>query len=240
VEKLAHVQQETAHVQQETAHKKFCHSRCSSTSTDVPDEASLLQEQQKQKNRKTRIRGKAAVQLPADEWTTICFRNVPNTYSSENVMELLDANGFKDSYNFIYVPHDFRRLPLLANLGYFFANFVTHDVALRALDRFDGFKEWGTEWQLESHKVLAPVWASRTQGLQACAESYQRSPVMHQDVPIECKPLMIEHGKAHQLMAGKGVRQPRCKIQTHFDNNSHGHATASCYGHLTTDALEQA
>ena len=35
-------------------------------------------------------------------------------------------------------------------VGYFFVNFVSHDVAVEALEKMDGFK-----WSAESGKVLA-------------------------------------------------------------------------------------
>jgi len=153
-------------------------------------------------------------------------------------MELLDANGLKGLYDFIYVPQDFKRLPVLANIGYFFTNFVTHDVALRAWQKLDGFKAW----EPESPKVLAPCWATRTQGLKACIESYRNSPVMHQDIPIECKPLVIENGKIIQLTpTRRRVRPPRFKTLTpRVDQNYRGHDTAGGYGQLTASALESA
>jgi hypothetical protein len=162
------------------------------------------------------------------EKSTVCFRNVPNTYNGTMVMDLMDANGFKDSYDFIYVPHDFKRLPVLANLGYFFTNFVTHDVALRAWEKFDGFKEWETE----SEKVLAPCWATKTQGLEACIDSYRDSPIMHQDVPLECKPFVVMGGKARQLIPSRSLRvkQPRLKTATpQTDHDYHGHSTTNTW-----------
>jgi hypothetical protein len=177
--------------------------------------------------------------VPWIQLTTICFRNVPNTYSGKNFMELLDVHGFKDGYDFMYVPHDFKRLPVLVNVGYFFANFVTHDVALRAWEKFDGFKEWETE----SDKVLSPSWATRTQGLEACIDSYQNNPVMHPDVPLECKPFTIESGKAVQLIPNKRVRKARLKTATpRVAHDYHGHSTANAWvedaHHLTANAPE--
>jgi len=147
-------------------------------------------------------------------------------------VNLLDVNGFKDDYNFIYVPHDFKRLPVLANLGYIFVNFASREAALRAWEKFDGFKDW----EPASHKVLAPSWATQTQGLQACIEKYQKSPVMHEDVPIECKPLLIENGKAAPLAPGKHhIKAPRLKTITHWVTP---HAYQAYHGHATVSAPE--
>jgi len=144
-----------------------------------------------------------------DEPTTICFRNIPNDYSGKMVVELLDSNGFTDTYNFIYVPHDFKRLPTLVNVGYFFVNFVTHDLALRAWEAFDGFHKW----TLHSSKVLVASWATKTQGYRACVLRYQDSSVMHQDVPFECRPMFFESGKAvHQIPTKCSSNQSPFKI----------------------------
>jgi len=111
------------------------------------------------------------------------------------ILELLDGNGFKKSYNFVYVPHDFKRLPMLVNVGYFFINFTTHGVAVQAWDKLDGFKAW----RLESNKVLRASWAAKTQGLAACIHRYKDSPVLRQDMPFECKPMRFENGQVVQF-----------------------------------------
>lgn len=140
--------------------------------------------------------------------TTICFQNIPNSYSSKMVCEMFDRRGFKDRYDFLYVPHDFKRLPALVNLGYFFVNFLNHEVALRAWERFVGFREW----LMVSDKILAAKWATRTQGQQACIERFRNSPVMHQNVPAECKPVLIENGVAFHLAPTKtNLKMPRFK-----------------------------
>jgi len=142
------------------------------------------------------------------EATTICFKNIPNSYTRKMISELFDTNGFKGMYDFIYVPHDFTRLPALANLGYFFVNFTSHECALRAWEKFVGFKEWLTE----SDKVMAATWASTTQGKTACIERFQNSPVMHEHVPPECKPVLIENNTVvHLTPTKKFIKRPRLK-----------------------------
>jgi hypothetical protein len=117
--------------------------------------------------------------------TTICFRNVPNDYSHKEVVELLQQVLPPDSYDFVYVPHDWNRLPRLVNTGFFFVNFVDHNTALHAwmlLDNFQG-------WNVRSWKVLKATWAN-VQGLAGNIRRYQNSPVMKWRVPVECKPLV--------------------------------------------------
>ena len=44
----------------------------------------------------------------------VMLRNVPNDYTREMLLELLDSQGFAGRYNFAYLPCDFYRD---ANLG---------------------------------------------------------------------------------------------------------------------------
>lgn len=63
-----------------------------------------------------------------------------------------------------------------------------------------------------SDKILAAKWATRTQGLQTCIERFKNSPVMHKDVPSDCKPVLIENGVAVHLSPTKtNLKQPRFK-----------------------------
>jgi hypothetical protein len=52
--------------------------------------------------RKSRQHG----EITKSSTTTVCFQNLPNDYSTKMCLELLDENGFKDRYDFIYV-HSF-------------------------------------------------------------------------------------------------------------------------------------
>ena len=45
----------------------------------------------------------------ASDRTTVMLRNVPNNYTREMFLALLDDNGFAGRYDFVYLPCDFRR-----------------------------------------------------------------------------------------------------------------------------------
>jgi hypothetical protein len=57
--------------------------------------------------------------------TTVMVRNIPNNYTGEMLLELIDSEGFASSYDFLYLPMDFGRQ---ANLGYAFVNLVNPEV----------------------------------------------------------------------------------------------------------------
>jgi hypothetical protein len=169
------------------------------------------------------------------EPTTIFFRNVPNNCSGKKILELLNNNGFRDSYDFVYVPHDFKRLPQLVTLGYFFVNFVSHDVAQKALDQLVGFKDWESP---ESTKVLDASWATQTQGFKQCVKRYRNCPVMHETVPEECKPMAFENGVPVLLAASKKkIKQPRFKKGYLVDGKSTPEAPAGALDDNDTQAI---
>jgi len=178
--------------------------------------------------------GRRVNRQPTSEPTTIFFRNVPNNCNGEKILELLNNNGLKDTYNFVYVPHDFKRLPQLVTLGYFFVNFVSHEFALMALDKLVGFKEWES---LESTKVLDASWAKQPQGLKACIKRYRNCPVMHETVPDECKPMTFENGVLVPLAASKKkIKQPRFKKGYLVDGKSISEAPAGALDNADTTA----
>merc|ERR1719507_2334427 len=103
------------------------------------------------------------------------------------VLDLLDAHGFAGCYDFVYYPIDFKRK---AGLGYAFLNMVAHSEARRVSVCLHGF----SRWHYRSAKVLEVTWGTPLQGLAAHIHRYRNSPVMHEDVPDEFKPLMFRDG----------------------------------------------
>jgi len=133
------------------------------------------------------------------------------------LLELLDSNGFEGSYDFIYVPHSFKRLPALVNLGNFFVNFASHEVASLASARLVGFKDWVKH----SDKVMDATWAATTQGQKACIERFQNSRVNGDSVPLECKPMILEiattqNNSQVETVEDEANNDPMCRLNT-FD-----------------------
>merc|ERR1711904_185985 len=72
-------------------------------------------------------------------YTTIMLRNLPNDYTRDMLLELLDLEGFIGGYDFLYLPMDFKKQ---SNLGYAFVNLLTHEDALDAWNRLQGYQNW--------------------------------------------------------------------------------------------------
>lgn len=88
--------------------------------------------------------------------TTLMIRNLPNKYQASDVMKLLKSVGLEASFDFLYVPLDFRNA---ANLGYAFINMVEPKDTLALFEAFAG-KRWDEKG---SKKVCEIKWA-RLQG----------------------------------------------------------------------------
>jgi len=150
----------------------------------------------------------------SEEWrTTVMIRNMPNNYTRDMLLELVDSMGFAGSYDFAYLPIDFQSQ---AGLGYAFLNFVSVADALRCFSDFDGF----SNWKVPSEKVCTVTWSSPTQGLEAHIDRYRNSPVMHYSLTEDWKPILLQQGrrvpfplptkaiktpKDHQLPSGKNA-----------------------------------
>jgi hypothetical protein len=120
--------------------------------------------------------------------TTVMLRNLPNDYTRAALLELMDQRGFPLKYDFVYLPIDFK---FQAGLGYAFVNFVSPQDAQRCWEVFEGFQDWG----LKTSKTCSVTWGDPLQGLEAYITRYRDSPVMHNDVPDEWKPVLFKDGR---------------------------------------------
>lgn len=147
-------------------------------------------------------------QVPDNERTTLMIRNLPKEYSRDMLLELLDAEGFSGTYNFVYMPMDFEKD---VSFSYAFVNFVTHEGADKVRDHLQGF----THWCLKSPKICDAAWSGPHQGYMAHIDRFRNSPVMHEDVPDKYKPTVYEGGVRVAFPAAtKRIRKPRMRHQT--------------------------
>lgn len=141
----------------------------------------------------------------AGSQTTVMLRNLPEVYSRNMLVSLLDRHGFKGKYDFVYMPMNFRTK---ASFGYAFVNFVMPGDAQCCHTEFQGF----TTWDVASQKVCDVSWSNMHQGLAAHIERYRNSPVMHESVPDEYKPAV--YAKGHRAVfpgPTKKLRIPRIR-----------------------------
>mmetsp|Transcript_50754 Transcript_50754/g.91128 ORF Transcript_50754/g.91128 Transcript_50754/m.91128 type:complete len:233 (-) Transcript_50754:185-883(-) len=144
---------------------------------------------------------------PANGRTTVMLRNVPSTYTRAMLMNLLDTEGFAGTYDFLYLPIHFSSN---SGFGYAFINFVNTEVTVQFWAHFDNFTRWG----IESDKVAEVTWSWKHQGLAEHVERYRNSPVVHDSMPDECKPIILENGvRVPFPPPTKRVQQPRLRAK---------------------------
>jgi len=122
-----------------------------------------------------------------EDYTTLMLRNLPNNYTREMLVDLLEAEGFRRCFDFLYVPIDFEKC---SGLGYAFVNFVAHEDAVRAMNVLENFDDW----KVPSQKVLRLSWSLPLQGWAANVARYRNGVVMHPEVPQRFKPMVFEDG----------------------------------------------
>ena len=180
--------------------------------------------------------------VPMEECTTVMLRNLPNNYTREMLLAMLDNEGFQAQYDFLYLPMDFQRR---ACMGYAFINLVDPAHVPRFWSTFSGF----TRWAIPSKKVCRVSLSGPHQGLQAHVERYRNSPVMHETVPDEYKPMVLQDGvRVAFPKPSKSSRPPRNR-QSHRGNRHqsphgrggapHGKAAASRRRRPATNAPRQ-
>lgn len=120
---------------------------------------------------------KKSSRTPKAPRTTTVLRNLPVGCTRASLLAILDANGLRGAYDFVYLPFDF---DTGAMFGYAFVNWTSHEVALRV-------------WQ--QLPLFEVSWSDPYQGLDAHLKRYTNSSVMHGSVPDERKPILFFAGE---------------------------------------------
>ncbi len=97
--------------------------------------------------------------------TTLMIRNIPNRYQAAEVMSLLKSVGLENSYDFLYVPLDFRNA---ANLGYAFINMLSPADTLTLHGKFNGKR-----WDDRNSKKVCEITYARVQGRTPLIEHFK-------------------------------------------------------------------
>jgi len=119
--------------------------------------------------------------------TTLVLRNIPESFTRCKLEELLNANGFANCFDFLYLPAD---LKTGACFGYAFINMVTPSHARSFLKRFTDFQDW----PMPSSKRAVVHVNERLQSLAELIERYRNSPMMHPSVPHVLRPTLYCNG----------------------------------------------
>jgi len=110
--------------------------------------------------------------------TTLVLRKLPKDVTRISVLEMLDTAGLKGLYDFVYLPMDFKKGKVF---GHTIVNFVSNETAEQASSHFAGAGV-NIEWS-DSH-----------QGFDSLIQRYRDSPIMHESMPENSKPIIFCNG----------------------------------------------
>jgi len=123
--------------------------------------------------------------------TTLMVRNIPTRFTSVSFLRILDECGFRNCFDFFYLPMDFRTGK---NMGYAFLNFITNDYACAFCSLFHGRRLRMTT----STKVIE-ISPSRRQGLVENVALFKASDLLGSLSLPHFKPLVMIGGTLRPL-----------------------------------------
>lgn len=116
---------------------------------------------------------------PCDR-TTVVLRKLSKSMTRASLLEILEAAGLKGSYDFVYLPVDFKTGKAF---GYAIVNFVTNELAEQAISHFAGV-DVNIDWSDSHH------------GFDDLIQRYRDSPIMNRSKPETSKPIIFCNGLA--------------------------------------------
>lgn len=126
-----------------------------------------------------------AATATADVKTTVMVRNIPNKYTQEIMLSLLEDAGLNGSFDFFYLPIDFRNR---CGLGYAFLNFLSHADAVEAYNHFHNRR-----WDEFNSKKVCEVTYARVQGRDNLVQHFKNAKFPSTDA--EYCPLVYRHSQ---------------------------------------------
>ena len=114
--------------------------------------------------------------------TTYMIRNIPTRFTSVTFVRLLEDYGFGDTFNFFYLPMDFRSGK---NMGYAFINFVDAEVGVRFESKFHSRR-----LPVSTSKKVIEISPSRRQGLMDNIALFRTSDLLNSVSLPHYKPLI--------------------------------------------------
>ena len=125
---------------------------------------------------------------PPPAITTYMIRNIPTRFTSMSFVRLLDDYGFGKTFDFFYLPMDFRSGK---NMGYAFINFKSPNTGTRFVDKFNLKR-----LPVSTSRKIVEVYPSRRQGLLENVSLFRTSDLLSSSVSLPYyKPLVaVEDG----------------------------------------------
>jgi len=158
---------------------------CESTGTLTSESQSSVKLSHKSVPKHTDLQKEFGDEVDPDEILTLMIRNIPHMYTRSMLMEELDALGFREDYDFIYLPMD---KTTHWNVGYAFVNFLSSSVAKKCMSMLENYSfkrfEHGTG-------KVAQVCTAHIQGLKKNLQYYSTTAVQHSRVQSH-RPLALE------------------------------------------------
>lgn len=127
-----------------------------------------------------------------DARRTLMIRNIPNKYSQATMLDMLDKSGLSNTYDFFYLPKDFRNG---AGLGYAFINFIDAKYTTILYDKFHNKR-----WDEHNSRKVCEITYGRVQGRDSLIDHFKNAKFPSSD--REYMPLIYEH---QQTVSGKYV-----------------------------------
>jgi hypothetical protein len=115
-----------------------------------------------------------------DTRTTLMIKNIPNKYDQEMLLEAINYN-FKGTYDFFYLPIDFKNK---CNVGYAFINFINYLTVANFYQEFNQKK-----WEKFNSEKICKITFARIQGKSAFIDHFRNSSLMYEDPA--CRPLIF-------------------------------------------------
>lgn len=134
-----------------------------------------------------------------DTRTTVMLRGLAETMDRDALMNILRMTSFHSSFDFVYLPGDFNTLQ---SQGFAFINFVDHKTAQKFQQVLP--RELGTDVQV--------LWSDKEQGIDENVARYRNSPVMHNSLPEQFRPVLMRNGAMVNFpKPTKAIKAPKIK-----------------------------
>jgi hypothetical protein len=122
--------------------------------------------------------------------TAFRFEDLPDSLTQDDLINLLEDEGFNGLYDFIYLPDPSTYLRKTGHHA--IINFSSHAFGLLFSEQFDG-RSLGEGHQSKVH------WSSGPQGITALVEHYRKEGAMHQSIPFHQQPAVFWSGLRVQI-----------------------------------------